>query len=389
MKKILIILLIILALVFPFSIKSRAVNEDLNLTKDAKSAILIEPTTLEIIYAKNEKEKRSPASMTKIVTLILIMESLEKGLININEKVIASEKAKKITGSRIYLEAGEEMTIHDLLKGIAIGSGNDAAIAMAEKIAGSEENFVRMMNQKAKEIGAANSNFTNSHGLDGTNHYSCAYDMALFGAYLVNHYGDTILKYTSVYEDYLRTNTDKPFWLVNTNKLVRFIEGVDGIKSGWTDEAGYCLTGTIFKNNMRFISVTMGNSSSKMRNQETMQMLNYALSNYEIVNIFKKGQVVRTYKDVNLTSKSYQIVVANEVNILKKKGTKQKDIRYDLFIDYGKIKNLKNKDIGNLKLYYDNQLIKEISLDINEEVRKSSFIDVCFIVFKEIFLVSK
>lgn len=389
MKKIFILLFSILALALTFSLKSSAVNEDLNLTKDAKSAILIEPTTLEIIYAKKEKEKRSPASMTKIVTLILIMESLEKGLININEKVITSEKAKKITGSRIYLEAGEEMTVHDLLKGIAIGSGNDAAIAMAEKIAGSEENFVRLMNQKAKEIGAVNTNFKNSHGLDEVDHYSCAYDMAIFGAYLVNNYGDIILKYTSVYEDYLRTKTDKPFWLVNTNKLVRFIEGVDGIKSGWTDEAGYCLTGTINKNNMRFISVTMGNSTSKMRNQETMQMLNYALSNYEIVNIFKKGHVIRTYKDVNLTSKPYNIVVSSDVNILKKKGTPQKDIRYDLAIDYEKIKNLENKNIGNLKLYYDNQLIKEISLDINEEVRKSSFIDVCFIILKEIFLVSK
>lgn len=389
MKRIFIALFSILVFILPFSLKVSAINEEFNLTKDAKGAILIEPTTLEIIYAKNEKESLLPASMTKIMTMILIMESLEKGLINLNEKVIASEKAKKITGSRIYLEAGEEMSVHDLLKGIAIGSGNDAAITMAEKIAGSEENFVRMMNQKAKELGAVNTNFKNSHGLDEDSHYSCAYDMALFGAYLVNNYGDTILKYTSVYEDYLRTQTDRPFWLVNTNKLVRFIEGVDGIKSGWTDKAGYCLTGTINKNNMRFISVTMGNSTSALRNQETMQMLNYALSNYEVISVFKKGHIIRTYKDVNLTSKPYNIVVSSDVSVLKRKGTSHKDIRYDVLIDYSKIKNLENKDIGKLKLYYDNQLIKEVSLDISEEVKKSSFIDVCFIVFKEIFLVSK
>ena len=225
MKKLVIIGLLFLILFFNLYISPVKADSTLELTKDAKSAILIEPTTMTVIYEKNAKEARSPASMTKIMTLILIMESLEKGQITLDEKVQASMRARKITGSKIYLEYQEEMSVDDLLKGIAIGSGNDAAIAMAEKIGGSEENFVNMMNQKAKELGAVNTNFKNCHGLDEEGHYSCAYDIALFGAYLVNTFGEKILRYTSVYEDYLRKETPKPFWLVNTNKLVRFVEG--------------------------------------------------------------------------------------------------------------------------------------------------------------------
>lgn len=389
MKKLVIIGLLFLILFFNLYISPVKADSTLELTKDAKSAILIEPTTMTVIYEKNAKEALSPASMTKIMTLILIMESLEKGQITLDEKVQASMRARKITGSKIYLEYQEEMSVDDLLKGIAIGSGNDAAIAMAEKIGGSEENFVNMMNQKAKELGAVNTNFKNCHGLDEEGHYSCAYDIALFGAYLVNTFGEKILRYTSVYEDYLRKETPKPFWLVNTNKLVRFVEGVDGLKSGWTDIAGYCLCATIHRGNIRFISVVMGCSTNNARNQETMQMLNYGLSNFELINIFKKNQPLRKYKDITLGNIEYNIVPSKDINVLVRKGAPKKDVRYDMTIDYQKIKQLENKNIGTLKVYYDNKLISTVSLDIVEEVKKASFIDCILAVFKEVFLVSK
>lgn len=389
MKKMFIFLLGVWIFFLFIYIKQPQVDANPVLTKDAKSAILIEPTTMTILYEKDAREARSPASMTKIMTMILIMESLDKGQIILDEMVTTSMRARRITGSKIYLEYQEEMSVNDLLKGIAIGSGNDAAIVMAEKIGGSEENFVSMMNEKAKELGAVNTNFKNSHGLDEEGHYSCAYDMALFSAYLINNYDQRILQYTSVYEDYLRKDSPKPFWLVNTNKLVRFVEGVDGLKSGWTDIAGYCLAGTIKRGDIRFISVVMGCSTSLMRNQETMQLLNYGLSNYELLNVFKKNEPVRKYKDIILGKGEYRIVPSKDINILLKKGSSKKQIRYDISIDYDKIKNLENKNIGTIKVYYGDELVSEVSLDIIEEVKKAKFIDVCFTVLKEIFLVSK
>ena len=296
MKKMFIFLLGVWIFFLFIYIKQPQVDANPVLTKDAKSAILIEPTTMTILYEKDAREARSPASMTKIMTMILIMESLDKGQIILDEMVTTSMRARRITGSKIYLEYQEEMSVNDLLKGIEIGSGNDAAIVMAEKIGGSEENFVSMMNEKAKELGAVNTNFKNSHGLDEEGHYSCAYDMALFSAYLINNYDQRILQYTSVYEDYLRKDSPRPFWLVNTNKLVRFVEGVDGLKSGWTDIAGYCLAGTIKRGDIRFISVVMGCSTSLMRNQETMQLLNYGLSNYELLNVLRKMNQLENIK---------------------------------------------------------------------------------------------
>ncbi|HHZ17806.1 MAG TPA: D-alanyl-D-alanine carboxypeptidase [Acholeplasmataceae bacterium] len=357
------------------------------LVTDAKSAILIEPTTLAVIYEKNADDRRHPASMTKIMTMILIMEAVKKGVISFSDTLYASEYASSMGGTNIYLEPGEGMNAEDLFKSIAINSANDSAVVFAEAIGGSVNNFVRMMNNKAKEIGCTATTFKNPHGLPEAGHLSTARDMALMGAYLVNNHPE-ILKYTSIYEDYVREDTDKRFWLVNTNKLVRFVEGVDGIKTGWTNEAGYCLTATIKRDNKRFIAVVMGGSSAKVRNQEIMQMLNYALGTYEVHNIFKKDQVVATYEDVSLYPMRYNVVITTDVNVLLKKGEQLKDISVEKTIDY---KNLPydNKKVGTIKIYYDGELIKEVELAVQEEVRKASFIKVFWEVLKEILLVSK
>lgn len=193
-------------------------NSSTSLAANAKSAIMIEASTGKIIFEKNIDEQLPMASMTKMMTLLLIMENIDNGNLKWDEKVTASEYASSMGGSQIFLEPGEEMTVEDLVKGICIGSGNDAAVAMAERIGGTEEEFVKMMNQKAKDLELKNTNFVNACGLDDDNHYSSAYDMALIAKELVKH--EKILEFTGTYEDYLRKDTDNSFWLVNTNKVV-------------------------------------------------------------------------------------------------------------------------------------------------------------------------
>lgn len=193
-------------------------EDETSLAENAKSAIIMEASTGDILFEKNSYEKLPPASMTKIMTMLLIMENIENGNLSWDDEVTASENASSMGGSQIFLEAGEVMSVKDMVKGIAIASGNDAAVAMAEKIAGTEEEFVKLMNNRAKELGLENTNFKNVTGLEAENHYSSAHDMAVMARELIKH--EKILEFTGTYEDYLRENTDKKFWLVNTNKVV-------------------------------------------------------------------------------------------------------------------------------------------------------------------------
>ena len=207
----------------------------LELTKYSQSAILIEPTTKTIIYELNKDERLAPASMTKMMTMLLIMEALDNGKISLNDMVNVSKNAASMGGSQVFLEENSQIEVEQLLKGIAIASGNDAAVAMAEHISGSVDAFVVEMNKKVKYLGLKNTNFVNVHGLDADNHYSSAYDMAIIATELIKH--EKILEYTSLYEDYLIKPDGNKTWLVNTNKLVRFYEGVDGLKTGFTSTA--------------------------------------------------------------------------------------------------------------------------------------------------------
>ncbi len=254
--------------------------EELVLAPNAKSAIMLEASTGEVLFEKNSHEKLHPASMTKMMSMLLILENIEKGVINWDDIVTVSPNASSMGGSQILLETGEQMSVSDLFKGIAVASGNDAVVAMAEKIAGTEEEFVNMMNKRANELGLTDTNFKNCHGLDDANHYSSASDMAKIAMELVKH--EKLFEYTSIYEDYLRENTDRKFWLVNTNKLVRFYSGVDGLKTGYTKEAGYCLTATAKRGNMRIIAVVMGEPESSVRSSEVSSMLDYAFAQYEV-----------------------------------------------------------------------------------------------------------
>ena len=342
------------------------------LAKNAKSAILIEASTGTIIYEHNSHEKLDPASMTKMMSLLLIMENIENGVIKWDQMVTVSPNASAMGGSQILLETGEKMSVEDLIKGVSIASGNDAVFALAEVIAGTEENFVSMMNKKAKELGLKDTNFKNCHGLDEEGHYSSAYDMAMIARELVKH--EKILEYTSVYETYLRENTKRKIWLVNTNKLVRFKEGVDGLKTGYTSGAGYCLTATMKNNNMRVIATVMGEPDSSTRNSEVSSMLDYAYSQMGIKTVLNKDDVVETI-DMTSANKPIEIVPVQDVNVLYKKLDGDINTTYDVKINNIKLPVKKGDIVGTINVYKDNKLVNTTNLTVKYDVGKCNILE--------------
>ncbi|MRH42335.1 D-alanyl-D-alanine carboxypeptidase [Aquibacillus halophilus] len=347
-------------------------TDKLNLAENSKSALLLERDTGKILYEKNAHEKLPPASMTKIMTLILIMEALDEGKIKLDETVRISEYAASMGGSQIFLEAGEEMVVKDLLKGVAVASGNDASVALAERIAGSEEAFVTMMNEKAKMLGLENSKFQNTTGLPAENHYSTAYDMGLMAKELLKH--EEITEYTSIYDDYLRKDTEDEFWLVNTNKLVKFYEGVDGLKTGFTSEAKYCLTATAKKNDMRTIAVVMGAESPKKRNGDVTKMLDYAFNHFETKLLFKGNQPVSQLKLIKADKDNVDIVTEESVSVVHEKGEKLDGVETTVKINSNIELPLEKGDIvGKLEVTLDGKILSETSLVVNNDVDKAGF----------------
>lgn len=359
-------------LLTPFQGAAFAEEVKINLAQEASSAILMERDTGTILFEKNSNEKLPPASMTKIMTLLLIMEALDQEKIALTDKVRTSERAASMGGSQIFLEVGEEMTVEEMLKGIAIASGNDASVAMAEYLAGSEENFIAMMNDKAKQLGLSNSNFINSNGLPAENHYTTAYDMAVISKELLKY--EEVLAYTSLYEDYLRQNTDKKFWLVNTNKLVKFYPGVDGLKTGYTREAKYCLTASAKKNDMRVIAVIMGAQTPKDRNRQVTEMLDYAFSQYATHKLYDRGQVI-TQSKVNKGQQSTVDVITNEsVSLLTKKGENIDDVVEKVNLDKSlKVPLKKGDQIGVLSLEKEGTVLQEVPLVASEDIGVASW----------------
>ena len=355
----------------------------LDLAKNATSAIMLEASTGEIIFQKNVNEKRPPASMTKMVSMLLIMENIEKGNLTFEEEVTASAYASSMGGSQIFLKAGEKMKVEDLLKGIAIGSGNDATVAMAERIAGTEEAFVKLMNDRAKELGLNNTNFKNSTGLDAENHYSTAYDMSVIARELVKH--KKILEFTGTYEDYLRKDSASPFWLVNTNRLVRFYQGVDGLKTGYTKEAGYCLTSTAEKDNMRLITVVMNEPSTQIRNGETSSMLDYGFNMYSVNKILDTDTSLQKSKVELGSVLEVEIVPTEEVKILNNKNSDERNVTYELELNTIKAPVKKGDIVGKIKVYEDNKVISEINATVKYDVDKANVFKIYYRNLKNLF----
>ena len=346
-------------------------DSSISLASSAKSAIMIEASTGTILFEKNSHEELPMASMTKMMTMLLIMEALDNGSLTLEEEVTASDYASSMGGSQIFLEPGEKMTVNDLLKGIAIGSGNDAAVAMAERLGGTEEGFVKMMNNKAQELGLKNTHFVNACGLDTDNHYSSSYDMAMIAQELVKH--EKILEYTGTYEDYLRTGTDNSFWLVNTNRLVRFYQGVDGLKTGYTTTAGYCITTTAKRNGMRLITVVMNEPTSATRNSETTAMLDYGFNLYTLTKLIKTDTVVATKKVFLGETEIVNIVPKTDVNILSLKTSTTPTPQYKYQINSLKAPLKVGDVVGQVDIINDGKVTSTVDLTVEEDVPKVNF----------------
>ncbi|QFT89495.1 D-alanyl-D-alanine carboxypeptidase DacF precursor [Bacillus sp. THAF10] len=365
----------IIAIAFTFSAFSPVAGAEergVQLTENAKSAILIERDTGQVLYEKNGHEKLPPASMTKIMTMLLIMEALDEGKLTWDEKIRTSEYAASMGGSQIFLEAGEEMTTDEMLRGIAIASGNDASVAMAERIAGSEEAFVEMMNTKVKELGLNNTLFQNPTGLPEKDHYSTANDMAVMAKELLKY--EAITKYTGQYEDYLRQNSEKKFWLVNTNKLVRFYPGVDGVKTGFTQEAKYCLTATAKKDNMRVIAVVFGAPTPKDRNAQITNMLDYAFSHYKTHPMYKRNIAVEKVEVSKGARKEVDAVTSEPISVLTKKGENVDDVEKVITVDEKVKAPVKKGDkVGTLVLKKGGKVVSESDLVAGSDSMEASW----------------
>ncbi len=374
MKKIYLILLI-------FSLFILNVNAKEDYAPTAKSAILVDNATGKVLFEKNADERLAPASMTKLGSMLLIMEAIDSGKISLDDEVTISEEAASMGGSQVFLEAGEVYKVHDLLKGVAIASGNDAVVALAEKIAGSQSEFVDAMNKRFKEIGATNTNFVNAHGLDTENHYSTARDMSIIARELLKH--ERILEYTSIYEEYLEKNDGTKTWLVNTNKLVRFYNGVDGLKTGFTENAGYCLTATAKKDNFRLISVVMGEDSTENRSSDTVKMLNYGFNTFK-VNIIKTNDEILGKVRVEGGKENYaDIVLLNDATELLKNTDDISKYEFILKVDTIKAPVKKGAIVGSAEII-DNEgnIVDEVDVTVNKDILKANLFDYILRNFK-------
>ena len=376
LKKVFGILLILLVLFPTIAFASE-------LAPNASSVIVLEPTTGEIIYERNSHERRHPASMTKVMTMLLVMEAIEKGIIKWEDMITVSSNASSMGGSQILLETGEQMSVYDMFKGLSVASGNDAAVALAEKIAGTEEMFVKMMNDKAKELGLKDTNFKNSHGLDEANHYSTAYDMAMMAKELVKH--EKVFEFTSIYEDYLRKGTDRSFWLVNTNKLVRFYKGVDGLKTGYTAEAGFCITATANINDMRIIAVVMGEPDSDTRNKDVSSIFDYVYAQYGLQKIVDTETVLKEVKVEKGKNEYAKIVAKEDITDLYNKNDGETDFTYDIDINKIKAPISKGDVVGKLTLKENGNTIKTVDLTVQEDVKKANIFELYLRYLKQIF----
>lgn len=378
MKKVLGFMFLFVLLCFPSIILasdtqtvSKEVDKDI-LSLKAKSAILIESTTGKILYEKNSHEKLAPASMTKIMSMLLIIEHIESGALKWDEMITVSENASSMGGSQILLETGEQMSVKDLFKGVAVGSGNDAVVALAEAVAGSEEAFVEMMNQKVKDLGLKDTNFKNPHGLDEANHYSSAYDMAMIGKELVKH--EKVLEFTSIYEDYLRKGTDREFWLVNTNRMVKFNPIVDGLKTGFTSGAGYCLTATAKKNNMRLLATVMGEESTTTRTNEITSLLDYGYANYKLDTVVSKDTIVDSIEISKSKLEKVDLVPIKDVTILNKKTDKLGEISYSLDRNNISLPIKKGEVVGKLEIKEDGKILDTVDVTVSSDLEKIHFL---------------
>ena len=338
-------------------------NTDLGL--NAKSAILMEESTGNILYESNPDERLPIASVTKVMTMLLIMEAVDSGKISLDDMVTVSENAMSYCGSTMFLETGEQLTVNDMLKGIAVASANDGCVAMAEHLAGSESAFVDMMNEKAKELGMENTHFMNTNGLDEDDHYSSARDVAIMSRELMKH--ETIFNYTSIWMDTLRGGK---FQLANTNKLIRFYDGANGLKTGSTSKALCCLSAAAKRNDMQLIAVVLGAPTSAERFASAKSLLDYGFANYAVNTQITAGDEVQKIAVEKGVDKEVDVVAGDSCSTLVKKG-QEDNITKEIKIDETITAPIEaGQKVGTMTISRDGEVIADIDLNASSAVEK-------------------
>lgn len=369
-RKVSIILLIIImqsffsgAVLAETTKNAKETNEGIN----AKSAVLMEASTGTVLYKQNENEKLAPASVTKIMTMLLVLEAIDSGKITFNDKVRCSENAADMGGSQIYLEVGEEMTVNDLFKAVSVASANDAAVMLAEHVSGSVESFVAEMNNKAKQLGMTNTNFKNCTGLEDPEHRTTAYDIALMSRELLKH--EKIFEFTKIWMDTLRGGK---FGLANTNKLIKTYSGINGLKTGSTDTALYCLSATAKRDNLQLIAVVLGSPTSKDRFNAAAKLLDMGFANYT----FKKGETLPQLPRIKIIKGVKESIIPyadNFSGVLIQKG-KEKELKYEIKLEPSVQAPVeKNQKLGEIIYKIDNNEIARIQIKSPEAVNKVGF----------------
>ena len=363
MKKILFLLVL---LILPFNVFGE------ELIPNSTSGILIEPFSGKIIYEKDKDKEVAVASLTKMVAQIIVLEEVESGKIKWSDSVTVSRNASRMGGSQIYLSEGEKISVEDLMKGISVASGNDATVAMAEYISGSEEKFVKRMNKKVKELKLKHTNFVNCTGLDEKGHYSSAYDMSVIAKELVVNHPE-ILRFSSIYEDYLREDTPNKFWLVNTNKLISQYSGTDGLKTGHTDDAGYCLAATVKRNDLRLIGIVLGENDSKIRNSETIELLDYGFNNVKLKTLKKKNSIIKKIK-LDKPHKTIKFILKEDLNVVEDIDSNNK-YTYEIELNEINMPIKKGDVLGNILVKSNNKTVSKGELISSSDIDKTSLIE--------------
>ncbi len=376
MKKIISIILLLTIFIFGLNIEANAsdrqvVNETenvdttINLIPNSQAGILIEKETGKILYEKDMNHRLAPASMTKIMTLLLVYEALDENILTKDQELTVDEYSASIGGSQVYLKVGEKITVDEALKCVCIASANDCASLLGVNISGSIEAFITKMNEKAKMLGLKNTLFSDCTGLSSKDHYSSAYDMAIISRELTLKHPD-VFNYTSIKEDYIRKDTDSPFWLVNTNKLIGRVDGVNGLKTGYCSFSGYNITLHMTQNGMSLISVVFGYKDSKTRNSESLALLRYGFNNYELKTLIKKDTILETI-DSPLYKYPINILVKDNISLLVKKN---ENVDYSYNYEYC----IDNSISGKIKVY-TNDLILDSDLYTNSIIEKRNIFE--------------
>lgn len=364
----------------PAAAQGQEKTPEINIT--APSAVLMDAVSGQVLWEKNAHERRSPASITKVMTLLVAFEALEKGRVKLTDEVVTSEDAAKMTGSIVFLDVGERISFEELLMSVAVASGNDASVAVAEHVAGSEEQFVELMNKKAQELGLKNTQFKNSHGLDQEGHYTSAYDVAVMTKEAAKY--TKLLEYASIWMRDLTVKRVKPFTLVNTNKLISWYDGADGLKTGHTDKAGFCVAATAKRGSTRMVAVIMGSESSDVRFREAAKLMNMGFANYTSIPVGEKGETVADARIYAGHKERIPVVLADDFGVTVRRGEEQKLTR-----EVNLQKNVvapvnRGQKLGEIVVKRDGQVIGKVDLVSAAEVRRAGFFRLFWTVFKKL-----